>query len=43
MARPLPPIPPTIPDHELIERIGHGGYGEVWRARNRSTGTNGPA
>jgi WD40 repeat protein len=26
--------PPSIPDHELIECIGHGSYGEVWRARN---------
>src|SRR6516162_7797537 len=23
-----------IPDHELIEQIGAGSYGEVWRARN---------
>ncbi len=28
-----------VPDHELIERIGRGGYGEVWIARNLSTGT----
>lgn len=26
--------PPAIPDHELLERIGIGAYGEVWRARN---------
>jgi eukaryotic-like serine/threonine-protein kinase len=26
--------PPTIPDHELIRRIGAGAYGEVWLARN---------
>ncbi len=26
--------PPTIPDHELIRRIGQGAYGEVWLARN---------
>jgi serine/threonine protein kinase len=24
----------TIPDHELIRRIGRGSYGEVWLARN---------
>ena len=30
--------PPAIPDHDLIERIGRGGYGEVWLARNRTTG-----
>jgi WD40 repeat protein len=28
---------PSIPDHELIKRIGRGGYGEVWLARNRTT------
>src|SRR5512138_70100 len=26
--------PPQIPDHELVRRIGHGAYGEVWLARN---------
>src|SRR6266536_1973041 len=26
--------PPAIPDHELLRRIGHGSYGEVWLARN---------
>src|SRR5439155_27214519 len=25
---------PTIPDHELIRRIGSGSYGEVWLARS---------
>src|SRR5438309_1354138 len=25
---------PKIPDLELIERIGSGGYGEVWLGRN---------
>ena len=25
---------PQVPDHELIRRIGTGGYGEVWLARN---------
>lgn len=29
-----PAIHATIPDHELIELIGRGSYGEVWRARN---------
>jgi WD40 repeat protein len=28
------PAPPTIPDHELVRRIGQGAYGEVWLARN---------
>src|SRR2546422_5104686 len=28
------PAPPTIPDHELLRRIGGGSYGEVWLARN---------
>src|SRR6266705_3143793 len=26
---------PTIPDHELLRRIGEGSYGEVWLARNK--------
>src|SRR5436309_830824 len=25
---------PSIPDHELLRRIGGGSYGEVWLARN---------
>lgn len=29
-----PTPPPTIPDHDLIQRIGRGAYGEVWLARN---------
>lgn len=29
-----PGPPPTIPDHELVCRIGGGAYGEVWLARN---------
>src|SRR5688572_8415658 len=31
---PLPPSPPTIPDHTLRRPIGRGAYGEVWLARN---------
>src|SRR5262245_39416812 len=27
-------LPPAIPDHELIRRIGQGSYGEIWLARN---------
>ena len=29
-----PPPPPAIPDHELLEPIGRGSYGEVWLARS---------
>jgi class 3 adenylate cyclase/tetratricopeptide (TPR) repeat protein len=25
---------PIIPDHELLKKIGHGSYGQVWLARN---------
>jgi WD40 repeat protein len=32
---PKPPcLPPPIPDHTLVCRIGGGSYGEVWLARN---------
>ncbi|MBI3417901.1 MAG: protein kinase [Verrucomicrobia bacterium] len=31
------PIPP-IPDHQLIRKIGKGGFGEVWLARVNATG-----
>src|SRR5216117_2896494 len=26
---------PSIPDHDLLRRIGEGSYGEVWLARNK--------
>jgi serine/threonine protein kinase len=35
---PSPIIQPTVPDYELIRRIGRGAYGEVWLARNQATG-----
>src|SRR6185436_8227971 len=25
---------PAVPDHELLRRVGGGGYGEGWLARN---------
>jgi len=31
---PAPP-PPAIPDHELLELIGRGSYGQVWLGRSR--------
>src|SRR5262245_40077508 len=30
----------VIPDYQLIERIGSGAYGEVWRARSVATGVH---
>lgn len=27
-------LPPPVPDHTLLHRIGSGAYGEVWLARN---------
>ena len=30
--------PPSVPDHDLFQRIGAGAYGEVWLARNLATG-----
>jgi len=31
---PQHPEPPVIPDHQLLQRIGRGSYGEVWLARS---------
>ena len=28
------PIPPAVPDHELLRCVGRGSYGEVWLGRN---------
>lgn len=30
--------PPTIPDIDIIRRIGRGGFGDVWLGTNRATG-----
>ena len=27
-------MPPVVPDHELVRRIGQGSYGEVWLAQS---------
>lgn len=35
---PSPNHQPTVPDYELIRRIGHGAYGDVWLARSKATG-----
>ncbi len=32
------PTPPEISGHELVRPIGRGSYGEVWLARNTTTG-----
>ena len=32
--KPPPETPVSIPDHELIRRIGKGSYGQVWLARS---------
>src|SRR5438094_6448856 len=34
-AHPSATPPPSIPDHDLLRRIGEGSYGEVWLARNK--------
>ena len=28
------PSLPDIPDHELLRRIGRGGHGDIWLAKN---------
>jgi serine/threonine protein kinase len=37
-----PPSPsslvPTVPDYDLLRRIGRGAYGDVWLARSQATG-----
>jgi tetratricopeptide (TPR) repeat protein len=30
---------PTVPDYDLLRRIGGGAYGDVWLARSKATGT----
>jgi hypothetical protein len=30
----LPDARPSVPDHELLRKVGRGSYGEVWLARN---------
>jgi len=32
------PVVPSVPDYDLLRRIGGGAYGEVWLARSRATG-----
>ena len=32
------PPPPRIPEFEMIRLIGEGGFGQVWLAKNRTTG-----
>src|ERR1022692_4272892 len=29
---------PSVPDYELLRRIGRGAYGDVWLARSKATG-----
>jgi len=33
-APPFPATPPSIPEHQIMRRIGSGGSGEVWLARH---------
>lgn len=34
---PAAPLPPEIPDYELLQRIGRGSYGDVWIARTATS------
>ncbi len=34
----VPAAQPVVPDYELLRRIGHGAYGDVWLARSQATG-----
>src|ERR1017187_9228300 len=31
---------PSVPDYELLRRIGRGAYGDVWLARSKTTEFN---
>src|SRR5664279_693989 len=33
-----PAVQATVPDYQLLRRIGHGAYGDVWLARSQATG-----
>lgn len=35
---PNSPASLVVPDYELLRRIGHGAYGDVWLARSKATG-----
>ncbi len=37
-AGPNPKKRPTVPDYDLLHRIGRGAYGDVWLARSQATG-----
>jgi serine/threonine protein kinase/Tfp pilus assembly protein PilF len=37
-AEPDPIRIPTVPDYDLLRRIGRGAYGDVWLARSQATG-----